>query len=77
MNHSEIMKFYNLSFFNSSDLSFESKKAFFCSFWLKFCPLDPNPGSQNLADPTAPDPKHCIFHMRNMPYIMHDTFPRH
>ncbi len=32
---------------------------FFCSFWLNFCPLDPDPGSQNLADPTDPDPKHC------------------
>ena len=35
---------------------------FFCSFWLTFCPLDPDPdsGSQNLADPTDldPDPKH-------------------
>ena len=30
----------------------------FCSFWLIFYPLDPDPGSQNLADPTDPDPKH-------------------
>ena len=21
---------------------------------------DPDPGSQNLADPTDPDPKHCL-----------------
>ena len=35
---------------------------FFCSFWLIFYPLDPDPdpGSQNLADPTDPDPKHCL-----------------
>ena len=28
---------------------------FFCSFWLIFLPLDPDPdpGSQNLADPIA------------------------
>ena len=31
---------------------------FFCIFWLIFYPLDPDPGSQNLADPT--DPKHCF-----------------
>ena len=31
-------------------------KFFFCSFWLIFCPLDPDPGSQSLADPTDPDP---------------------
>ena len=39
----------------------------FCSFWLIFCPLDPDPWnriffadpdpeSKNLADPTDPDP---------------------
>ena len=22
---------------------------------------DPDPGSQNLADPTDPDPKHCLI----------------
>ena len=22
-------------------------------------PTDPDPGSQNLAEPTDPDPKHC------------------
>jgi len=24
-------------------------------------PLDPDPGSQNVEDPTDPDPKHCIY----------------
>ena len=47
-------------FFNSSDLDFESKKVFLCSFWLILSPLDPDPdldpGSQNLADPSNPDP---------------------
>ena len=33
--------FYNLSFFNSSDLGFESN--FFGSFLLIFCPSDPDP----------------------------------
>ena len=47
-------------FFNSSDFGFESKIFCCCSFWLIFCPLDPDPGSQNLADPTDPDPKHSL-----------------
>ena len=59
--------YFCLIFFNSSDLGFEVK-FFFCSFWLIFHPYgsgsvdphifaDPDPGSQNLADPTDPDPK--------------------
>ena len=55
--------FDNLSFFNSSDLGFV------CSFWLVFCPLDSDPhtsadldpGIQNIADPTDPDPKNDIL----------------
>ena len=34
-------------------------KKFFLQYWLIFYPLDP--GSQNLADPTDPDPKHCYL----------------
>jgi len=30
----------------------------FLQFLVKIFPLDPNPGRQNLADPTDPDPKH-------------------
>ena len=56
MNHSEMRKF-----FKSSDLGFRSKKFFFCNFWLIFYPLDPDPGSQNPADPTDPDPKHSFL----------------
>ena len=26
---------------------------------------DPDPGSQNLADPMDPDPKQCIYHVSN------------
>ena len=25
-----------------------------------FTPMDPDPGSQNVADPTDPDPKPCL-----------------
>ena len=54
--------FYNIFFFKSSDLGFWCKKDFFCSFWLIFYPLDPDPdpGSQNLADPLNPDPNHSF-----------------
>ena len=34
------------------------KKFFYCRFKFIFPPLDP--GSQNLADSTDPDPKHCL-----------------
>ena len=57
MNHAIFIIFL---FFKSSDLGFRSKKVLFCSFWLIFYPLDPDPGSQNLADPTDPNPKHCL-----------------
>ena len=30
-------------FFKRPDLGSESKKVFFFSFWLKFCPFDPDP----------------------------------
>ena len=51
--------FYNLYFFNSSDLGLESK--FFFAFFVDFLSLgsgsvdqhifaDPDPGSQNLAE---------------------------
>ena len=45
-------------FFKSSHFGFMSKKVFFFDFWLIFNPLDPDPdpGSQNVADPTDPDP---------------------
>ena len=62
MNYSEMRKFLQSLFFKSSELGFRSKKVFFCSFWLTFYPLDPDLESQNLADPTDPDPdpKHCF-----------------
>jgi len=51
-------------------LDLEVKKVFF-QFLVDILPLgsgsvdlhifaDPDPGSQNLADPTDPDPKHCF-----------------
>ena len=45
---------------------------FFCSFWLLFYPLDPDsrirpdPGRQNLADPTDPDPKYYLHRIKNV-----------
>ena len=68
MNHSEMRKFYKLSFFlKRSDLGFMSNKVFFLQFLVDFLPLrfgsvdphifaGPDPGSQNLAHPTDPDP---------------------
>ena len=57
------MKFRNQEIFIISLFSIVQiwvlKVKFFCSFWLIFCPLDPDPdpGNQNLADP---DPKHWL-----------------
>ena len=60
--------YYNLSFFNSSDLGLRLKKYFFFLQVLvnilllgfrsvePYIFADPDPGSQNLADPTNPDP---------------------
>ena len=52
-------------FFKSSGFGFRSKKVYFSNFWLIFYPLDPDsdpdPGSQNPADPTDPDPKHSFL----------------
>ena len=66
------MNHFNFSFFKSSDLGFWSK-IFFFQFLIDILPLgsgsvephifaDPDPGSQNLADPTDrdPDPKHLV-----------------
>ena len=76
MNHTEIRKFYNISFsIVSSDLGLESKIFDFAVFGQDILPLGsgsvnphifayPIPGSQNLEDPTNttnPDPKHCFF----------------
>ena len=53
--------FYNLFFSKVQILDLEVKKVF-CSFLLIFYPLDPDPdpGSQNLANPMDPDSKHCL-----------------
>ena len=71
-----MVKIFIISFFHSSDLGFESKKVFFLQFLVDILPLgsgsvdphifaDPDPGSQNLADPMNPDPDlmHCIVHI--------------
>ena len=51
---------FTISLFSIVQIWVLRVKFYFCSIWLIFCPLDPDPGSQNLADPLDPDPKHCI-----------------
>ena len=64
-------KFYNLSFFSKVQILVLGVKKVFLQFLVDILPLgsgpvdphifaDPDPVSQNLADPTDPDPKHCI-----------------
>ena len=57
-----------ISLFNNLDLGFIKSNLFFLQFLVDILPLGsgsvdphifPDPGSQNLADPTDPDPKHC------------------
>jgi len=55
MNLSEMRKFYNL-FFSKVKILVLGVKKFFLQFLVD--PLDPDPGSQNLGDPTDSDPKH-------------------
>ena len=69
MNHSEIRKFLNLYFFNSSK-GFGSKILLLFQFLVDILPrsvdphifADPDPETQNLVDPTDldPDPKHWL-----------------
>ena len=49
--------FDNLYFLNSFDLGFKSK-VFCLEFLVDILPLE---GSENVADPTDPDPKHRIL----------------
>ena len=51
--------FYNLSF--SKVLWVLGIKKFFLQLLGDILPLDPDSWSQNLADPTDPDPKHCFI----------------
>ena len=41
--HSEIRKFYVFSLFSIVQIRGLRVNNFFCSFWLIFCPLDPDP----------------------------------
>ena len=58
-----------ISFFSTVQI-WVLRVKFFFSFWLIFCPLglDSDPGSQHLADPTDPDPKHWF----NRDFIVQD-----
>ena len=68
MNHLEIRKFFK-SLFLIVQIWVLREKKFLLQFLVDILPLgsesvdphifaDPDPGSQNLADPTDPDPKH-------------------
>ena len=57
-------------------------RIFFLQFFVDILPIgsgsvdphifaDPDPGGQNLANPTDPDPKHCL-EFRNL-YLMNDV----
>ena len=70
MNHSEMGKFLYSLFFSKVQFLVLGVKKFFLQFLVDILPLgpesvdphifaDPDPGSQNLADPTDPDPTHC------------------
>ena len=65
-------KFYNLSFFTKVKILVLGVKKLFLQFLVDILLLgsgsvdphilaDPDPGSQNLADPTDPDPKHWMY----------------
>ena len=57
MNHSEMRKFLIISFFNSPDLDFQSKR-FGSGSVDSHIFSNPDQVSQNVADSTDPDPKH-------------------
>ena len=69
MNHLEMRKFLLYLFFSKVQILVLGVKRFFFQFLVDILPLrsvsvdpyifaDPDPGSQNLADPTNSDPKH-------------------
>ena len=69
MNHSEIKKFLKISLLSIVQIWVLRVKFFFLQFLVDILSLgsgsvdthilaDPDPGSQNLADPMDPDPKH-------------------
>jgi len=68
MKHSEIRKFFKSLFLNGSDLGFVSNNFFLADLGWYFTPwirirgfsIFADPGNQNLADPTDPDPKLCF-----------------
>ena len=53
------------TFFQQFRSSFESKR-FLHQFLVDILPLDPDPGSQNVADPTDPKPKHWFKINKNI-----------
>ena len=62
MNHSEIRTFFQISVFPQIfRFKFWEEKIFHCSFWILFCPPDPDPGSQYVVELTDQDPKQCFL----------------
>ena len=70
MNHPEMRKFLQ-SLFSKVQIWVLRLKNFYLQFLVNILPLgsgsvdphifaDPDPGSQNLADPMDPDPKHWV-----------------
>ena len=62
MNHSEINKFFIMPLILVVQI-WVLRVHFFLQFLVSSVDLrnfeDPDPGSQNLVDPSDPDPKHC------------------
>ena len=57
-------KFLISSLFQQFRFRLGEHKIYVCSFWLIFCPLDPDPGTQNVANPTYPDPKQALAQIK-------------
>ena len=62
--------------------NFLTKQNFFLQFLVDILPLgsgdphifaDPDPGSQNHADQTDPDPKHCLKPSKTMSYFLFEN----
>ena len=65
--------FSNLFYFLTDQIWVLRANSFVCCFWLHlgsgsvdphiFADPDTDPGSQNVADPTDLDPKHCFYNL--------------
>ena len=73
----KLSEIFSISLFSTIQIwVLRVNKFFCCSFWLIFCSLDPDqdPGSQNLANPSDPDPKHFLD-IKYLPFVVsHKNF---